>query len=404
MTCRTFTLLVFTLAAQSASACSIPVFRYALEHWRPDPFMVVVFHREELSDDQIALLDKLASRDPQGRPSANVMVKAIDVDDETDPALLKLWELQESTTLPWMAVHAPARSGPPQRIWAGQFNTDAIDRLLDSPARAQIAERILAGDSVVWVYLETGDPQVDEPAFQRLTTRLAELEATMRLPEIEAADFGDLSVVPEALRQSFSALRLARDAPEESQFVTMLAHATRGIEGDELPHVPIAVPVFGRGRAYDGLAGERLTPQSIEDACRFLTGACQCTVKAQNPGLDLLMRVSWDDRIQPVDREGDAPPPLVGLDDFAPADSRPAADRAADAEIAVDAPAAVASTSPPPTVAPDADGPPLHRALPVSADRSSSSAVPLGRITLIVFGALLIAVTMGTLIVMFRGK
>jgi hypothetical protein len=326
------------------------------------------------------------------------MVKAIDVDDETDPSLLKLWELQETTTLPWMAVHAPSRSGPPQRIWAGEFCADAVDRLLDSPARAQIAERILAGDSVVWVYLETGDARVDEEAFQRLTGRLAELEATLRLPEIEAADFGDLSVVPEALRLSFSALRVSRDTPEESQFVNMLIHIAPEVARDALPHVPIAVPIFGRGRAYDALVGERLTPQSIEDACRFLTGACQCTVKAQNPGIDLLMSVGWDDLIQPLEMEDDAPLPLVGLDDFASADSRPPADRPAETSIAQGTSAAIASTPPP------ADGSPRHSALPAPAAQSSPSAVSLGRNTLIVLGVLLIAVTTGTLIVMFRGK
>ena len=161
--------------------------------------------------------------------------------------------------------------------------------------------------------------------------------------------------------------------------------------------------MFGRGRAYDGLVGERLTPQSIEDACRFLTGACQCTVKAQNPGLDLLMRVSWDDLIRPMDTEAGAPPPLVGLDDFAPADSEPSANRAADMGMAMRSPAAVAS-APPPAAVPRGDGRPLHTSLPAAAAQQSSPAVPLGRNTLIVLGALFIAAMMGTLIVMFRGK
>jgi hypothetical protein len=154
---------------------------------------------------------------------------------------------------------------------------------------------------------------------------------------------------------------------------------------------------------YDALVGERLTPQTIEDACRFLTGACQCTVKAQNPGIDLLMSVAWDDLILPMGIADDTPPTLVGLDDFAPAESQPATDRAAGAGIAIGTPA-VASHTPPPSNVPRADLPLLDTALPAPAAQSSPSTVPLGRSTLIVLGALFVAVTMGTLFVMFRSQ
>ena len=32
-------------------ACQIPVFRYALERWQPDPYEVVVIHRGSLSPE-----------------------------------------------------------------------------------------------------------------------------------------------------------------------------------------------------------------------------------------------------------------------------------------------------------------------------------------------------------------
>ncbi|HUQ72324.1 MAG TPA: hypothetical protein VM165_22550, partial [Planctomycetaceae bacterium] len=32
-------------------ACNVPVFRYALEHWRPDPYRLTVLHRGPLDDD-----------------------------------------------------------------------------------------------------------------------------------------------------------------------------------------------------------------------------------------------------------------------------------------------------------------------------------------------------------------
>ena len=37
----------------------MPVFRYALEHWYPDPYQAVILHRGAISDDDEALVAKL---------------------------------------------------------------------------------------------------------------------------------------------------------------------------------------------------------------------------------------------------------------------------------------------------------------------------------------------------------
>jgi hypothetical protein len=37
-----------------------------------------------------------------------------------------------------------------------------------------------------------------------------------------------------------------------------------------------------------------LEPQVIEQAAKFLCGACSCLVKEQNPGFDLLLTSDWD--------------------------------------------------------------------------------------------------------------
>ena len=314
-----FRILLLTAIAcltSSVEACSIPVFRYALEHWQPDPFMAAVFYRGELTAEQQTLLKKLEALDEEGNPTANVMVKAIDVENEANSGLLRLWELQGTETLPWIALHAPARSGPPQRIISGEFRAELVDGLLHSPARAEAAKRLIEGDSVVWVFLESGDAEADKSSLDMLTKELARLETTLRLPEIEEADFGDLSVVPESLRLAFSAISVSRDNVEESAFINMLMHAAESASSADSPTGPTAFPLFGRGRVLYELSGERLEPQSIEDACRFLTGPCQCTVKGENPGLDLLMAVDWEGQIEPAMPIDDSQPPLVGLGAF----------------------------------------------------------------------------------------
>jgi hypothetical protein len=78
----------------------------------------------------------------------------------------------------------------------------------------------------------------------------------------------------------------------------------------------MAFPIFGRGRALYALVGNGVAPQLVGEACQFLTGACQCTVKAENPGVDLLMQVDWDNLVQPTEAIDASLPPLAGFTGF----------------------------------------------------------------------------------------
>ena len=58
------TLAAFFLAAGPASACNVPVFRYALERWKPDAYEVHVFHKGPLSERDraaVRLLERQAA-------------------------------------------------------------------------------------------------------------------------------------------------------------------------------------------------------------------------------------------------------------------------------------------------------------------------------------------------------
>ena len=49
---------LIVLTAAPLWACNVPVFRYALEHWRSDPYQVVFFHRGELTPEQTAEIQR----------------------------------------------------------------------------------------------------------------------------------------------------------------------------------------------------------------------------------------------------------------------------------------------------------------------------------------------------------
>lgn len=320
---RTIATAVLILAATSslALACSVPVFRYALEHWRPDPYVVYVFHAGALSDEQKAIVDSLQPRNPEGNSLANILVRPIDVNTDTDPGTQQIWRDHASETLPWMAVLSPPKWGPAQTIFQGRLTSENATSVLESPTRTEISRRLLNGESVVWVLLECGRKEDDDAAFSVLEQELRKQQSEIKLPEIEEEDLDDLSVAPDALKVVFSALRIARDNDTEQAFREMLLRIEPDLLDEPQIGQPMAFPVFGRGRALYALVGKGIAPDVIEEACVFLTGGCQCTVKAQNPGVDLIMSVDWDKLVVPTQADDEPLPPLAGFSGFAqPAD------------------------------------------------------------------------------------
>ncbi|MEX1224788.1 MAG: hypothetical protein WEA31_09595, partial [Pirellulales bacterium] len=105
--------------------------------------------------------------------------------------------------------------------------------------------------------------------------------------------------------------RLSRDNPREAAFVATLL----GIEPNlRNTTQPVAVPVFGRGRALFARVGSAINAENIEEDCRFISGDCSCVVKEQNPGIDLPLEVSWDEHVViQTDLASDTLPELTGL-------------------------------------------------------------------------------------------
>lgn len=306
------------IAASTSQACSVPVFRYALEQWRPDNFEVMVFHKGPLTDVEKDLAAKIEPRDIDASYTANARIRMVDLGASPDPAVVELWAKQESKTLPWMLVRSPAKFGKPLDVVSQEFNEENVTSLLDSPLRKKITERILKGDSVVWVLLKSGDETKDAAAEEILQGELKRLQGKLKLPEIDEQDIQDgfLSVNPDELKLRFSMVSVTRDDATEQAFVQMLLTVEPDLRDPEFASEPMALPVFGRGRALYALIGKGINAETIEDAGRFLTGACQCTVKAQNPGVDLLTNVNWDSLIVPTLEKDTILPALTGLSGF----------------------------------------------------------------------------------------
>ena len=284
-------LLLLSLA--SALACSVPVFRYALEKWPADAYPATVFHRGPLTAEQQALARELSRDGLAGQLHANVAIELVDLAQSPSPAALERWQSLGQTTLPWLVINFPKAARLPDAIVSAPLSEAAIRQGLDSPARQELVRRLARGDSAVWVLLEIGDPARDDATAKLVESRLNYLAGVLKLPALDPADIanGLVNVPAGGLKLAFSIVRVSRTAPAEAAFTQMLL----GSEGDLRDlREPMVFPVFGRGRALYALAGSGINHETLDEAASFLIGRCSCQVKEQNPGVDLLLAANWD--------------------------------------------------------------------------------------------------------------
>lgn len=277
------------------SACQVPVFRYALEHWSSDKYQVIVLSDGPLDRSAQENVARLQAAEQQ--PAANIETQTADVSTVHDERLLEMWREHQPSNAPLMVVLYPrtAMQVPDRVLDAAELTPESVDRLLQSPVRQELAQRLCGGQSSVWIFVPCGDDDKDKAALAMLQQRIEINQKRLTVPtaeemEIESARL-DNNKIP--LRIEFSVVTLDRADPREAFLLRALGHSEADLPKSE----PLAFPVFGRGRVLYGLVGAGIMPETIDMACKFLTGPCSCQVKEQNPGFDLLLAHDWEQAV-----------------------------------------------------------------------------------------------------------
>jgi len=280
-------LLGLTLIAAIAQACNVPVFRFALERWRADAYRVTVFYEGPLTAAEKELLTKLEEQQEKSRANVQIQVLNVAELEEAEQQLLKSLPMAK---FPQLVAQYPAPLQIEVPVWSQPFTASATAHLLDSPLRKDLLNRLVDGETAVWLLLECGNAEKDNAAATLLNEQLAKLAKELQLPEL--TDLPDDNLVAKTpLKLSFSMLRVPR-GKAEAPLVQMLVNSE-----SDLPERadPMIFPVFGRGRALFPLIGAGITADNIRNSAAFLCGACSCEVKELNPGFDLLLSADWDE-------------------------------------------------------------------------------------------------------------
>jgi hypothetical protein len=275
-----------------AGACSIPVFRYAMERWPAYYYEAIVIHKGPLADDDPAA-NPLKAKQAE---FLNLRVSPIDISSPEAGGLTGLLGGPVPETLPALVLWYPNSKGRAAPFWTGPFTVGTVESIIQSPKRRELARRLTAGQTAVWVFVESGRAGKDKAAMQLIQQELEKASKELKemaptfAEEYQAAEPDQSGT--EGFSYEFSILPVSRSDPKEQILLETLLNSEPDL--DEYSDEPIVFPTFGRGRALFALVGEGINTDNLREAIAFITGPCGCEIKMLNPGVDLLMNENWD--------------------------------------------------------------------------------------------------------------
>jgi hypothetical protein len=243
----------------------------------------------------------------------------------------------------------PPAARKKEPVWEGELSRENLAKIVDSPVRQKFLKAVLAGESSVWIMLESGDAARDDAIEKELRTHLDAAEGELEIPEgvagrdeLERVASGDVamedvlrSAIP--LKIAFDIIRMPRGDPAEAVFEKILQ--AMSVRSESPAAEAVLFPVFGRGRILDGLPAAKMEAELISLASTYICGACSCEVKRGNPGADLLLTADWSEVLEGNEVIIDKTlPPLEGAGALVIAKAPPAAFAEAEKPAVPDSP------------------------------------------------------------------
>lgn len=283
------------IPALSALACDTPVYRYAMYRWDPAPYEVYYFHNEAISEDAARLHKLLEDASMNEEKPANVMFVPVNLVEDTElkripPDVRQTWQEQEEPTVPAYMVVTPYG----HKIYQGDLDETAIKALLESKARSAVAKQLEQGKATVLLMLTGSDDEKNKEAekvAKELVKDIAEGKVEFYLPPPMYDPTGEAEDSTPGIEIGFC--RVDRNDANEKWLIDSLLSMESDLRDEEFVDKPMIFGVFGRGRALPPFIGKGINRDNLLDCVDFVSGACSCTVKDQNPGMDLLFSFDW---------------------------------------------------------------------------------------------------------------
>ncbi|MDA1052474.1 MAG: hypothetical protein O3C40_18615 [Planctomycetota bacterium] len=281
------------LLTSIATACETPVYRYAMYRWQPAPYEVYFFHDQPANEQDQRVQEMLTEYERGDDARANVACIPVNIAEDPEltsvpPDVKKAWLEREDKQLPCYFISTPYGAG----ISFEQLDEAKVKSLVESPARKSLAAQLETGKLGVFVMLGGKDEAENEATaaiLNGLVEEVREGKVSLYVSPTDAPAEGE----PAAPKSNFDLgfIQINRDDPEEQWLVRSLLAMEPDLPNEERPMIFL---VYGRARALLPYIGKGITRENLIREIEFISGACSCTVKEQNPGIDLLVRYDWD--------------------------------------------------------------------------------------------------------------
>ena len=291
--------MVFTalsgMALAALLACDTPVYRYAMYRWEPAPYELYFFHDQPAGSEDTAVAQAVRELAGGDKQPANLQFFDVNLAEDKEmlkisPAVKQAFLAKSDRTLPaYLAVTSYG-----MELFFGKLDEAAARALIDSPVRRELASQLAQGKVGVFLYIPCSKPEANTQAETILKTLIGEMNAgKLDLPAIPVAPAAEGGSAGQSkITHELGMLEVKRDDAREQWLLKMLL----GVEDDlKTEDVPIVFLCYGRGRALLPYLGAGITRENLVYEIEFICGACSCTVKEQNPGIDLLVRQNWED-------------------------------------------------------------------------------------------------------------
>ena len=293
--------LLFVLVAQVINACNVPVFRYALEKWYPHCYETYIFYRGSLDVDVQEMVTELKEKHALNGTPCNIAVIPVDMNKSQLSGVRKIYsENVKGKRMPVMVIKTPANKASPTKVvWVKKLSKNSLMEVVESPVRTTLYDKIMTGESAVWLLFTSGDKKRDDAARKMLKASIEHLNKTCKMPdgvispgeEVTADNFENMLASSVPLKISFSLLEVAQSDLDEEFLMTIIKAS--GIGDKEIGGGPFIAPVFGQGRVASVITEKNITLSSLNTLGQYISGACSCMAKAENIGFDLLMMANW---------------------------------------------------------------------------------------------------------------
>jgi hypothetical protein len=259
---------------------------------------VYYFHDQEAGDADQKVAQMLKETWEAREQRANVLYIPVNVVEDKElkripPDVKQHFLSRENPTLPTYLISTPYGA----EIFYGKLAAENLSAMIDSPARKQLADQLAEGKIGVLLFLTCSDKAANEEAekvLQGLVQEVKKGEVEFYMPP----PFGPMPGAPEGEDEpetptlELGYLKVKRDDPQEEWLVRQLLAIESDLKDEDSPMVFMC---YGRARALLPYVGKGISRENLLYELEFVTGACSCTVKEQNPGVDLLVRRDWEE-------------------------------------------------------------------------------------------------------------